>query len=101
MFIFPVPPDSKEIGMRLLLAIAGIVTLALFVDIRPSDAQVFRHYPWCLFSGGNESSFESCSFDSFEQCLMTRSGGGGICFANPAYRPGVEQPPPKPRRRRA
>jgi hypothetical protein len=100
VFILPAG-GGKEIAMRRLLAILGGFVLVLAIGTGTSNAQEFRHYPWCLFSGGSESSFESCSFDSFAQCMMTRSGGGGICFANPAYRAVIELPRQKPRRRRA
>lgn len=84
--------------MRRMPVIFGSLMVAVLINARPSTAQEFRHYPWCLFTGGSESSFEICAFDSFEQCLLTRSGGGGICFANPAY-PGVMGPPQqRPRR---
>ena len=77
--------------MRRTLAFLGTLALVLLIHAPTSGAQEFRHYPWCLFTGGSESSIELCAFDSFAQCLLTRSGGGGICFANPAY-PGVMEP---------
>jgi hypothetical protein len=82
------------------LGILGALALMLLAAAPASQAQQFRHYPWCLFTGGSESSIELCGFDTFEQCLLTRSGGGGICFANPAYRPVIEQSR-RPDRRRA
>ena len=85
--------------MGRMIAILGTFVFVLVVDARPSSAQQFRHYPWCLFSGGSQSGFESCGFDSFEQCLLTRSGEGGICYANPAYRAAVGQPRRTSRRR--
>jgi hypothetical protein len=98
--------------MKRLPVILGSLVLALLIEAGPSGAQEFRHYPWCLFTGGSEGGIEMCSFDSFEQCLLTRSGGGGICFANPAYS-GAEPPaavveppaairePPRPTPRRS
>jgi hypothetical protein len=92
--------DDEEIAMRPALAILGILVLVLIIDTQASNAQEFRHYPWCLFTGGSESSVEFCAFDTFQQCMMTQSGGGGICFANPWYRDTIEQPRQKSRRHR-
>ena len=86
--------------MGKVLGTLGVSMFMLLVAAPGSQAQQFRHYPWCLFTGGSESSIELCGFDTFEQCLLTRSGGGGICFANPAYRPVIEQSR-RPDRRRA
>jgi hypothetical protein len=83
--------------MRRTFGIFTILVLTIIIEAPASEAQEFRHYPWCLFTGGSESSIEICAFDTFEQCLLTRSGGGGICFANPAY-PGVMAQPRRPRR---
>jgi hypothetical protein len=77
--------------MRKTFGIVAAFALVVMLDAPGSNAQEFRHYPWCLFTGGSESSIELCGFDSFEQCLLTRSGGGGICFSNPAY-PGAVEP---------
>jgi hypothetical protein len=100
VFIFPGGVGGKEAAMRRMPVILGSSMLALLVNATPSKAQEFRHYPFCLFTGGSESSIELCAFDTFEQCLLTRSGGGGICFANPWYWATGEQPRQKPRRRR-
>lgn len=39
-----------------------------------------RGAPWCAHynTGAND-----CSFHSFEQCMASRSGVGGICVRNP------------------
>jgi Protein of unknown function (DUF3551) len=78
--------------MRRAALIVGAVILMFPANGRPSIAQEFRTYPWCLFSGGSEAGIEVCAFDSFEQCMLTRSGGGGICFTNPAYSGAPESP---------
>ena len=78
--------------MRRTVVIVGSLMLSFLMTARPSTAQEFRTYPWCLFTGGSEGGIEMCSFDSFDQCMLTRAGGGGICFANPAYS-GVTEPP--------
>jgi hypothetical protein len=78
--------------MRRIPAIFGVLGLTLSMQGSATKAEEFIHYPWCLFNGGSDGGTELCSFDSFDQCMLTRSGGGGICFANPAY-PAVTAPP--------
>jgi hypothetical protein len=46
--------------------------------------------PWCL-AHTDRSGIVECSFYTFQQCLETRSGVGGGCEPNPAYRPAAEQ----------
>ena len=78
--------------MRQMPAVFAVLGLTLLIQGSATKAEEFIHYPWCLFTGGSEGGIEMCSFDSFDQCMLTRSGGGGICFANPAY-PAVTAPP--------
>jgi hypothetical protein len=86
--------------MRLATVALTAFVLALVIDARSSNAQRFIHYPWCLDAGGNDSQFTSCAFNTFEQCMQTGWGDGGICYRNPSYRPALERPRPKPRRKR-
>jgi|SRR5580704_17461073 hypothetical protein len=61
---------------------------AVVVFISAADAQ---NYPWCArINMGDEAV--NCSFDSFEQCMTSLSGGGanGYCIQNNTYKP----PPP-------
>lgn len=76
--------------MRMPLFALAVVALASAAGSSPSAAQTAITYPWCLFSGGSDSSFESCAFNTWEQCQASREGGGGICYVNPAYRPASE-----------
>jgi hypothetical protein len=92
VFISPGADNDKEVAMQRMAIGFGSLMLALLINAHPSTAQEFRHYPWCLFTGGSEGGIEMCSFDSFDQCMLTRAGGGGMCFANPAYS-GVAEPP--------
>jgi hypothetical protein len=86
--------------MRILLAAVATLAVALLLDVRSSNAQRFTHYPWCLDAGGSDSQFTSCAFNTFEQCMQTGWGDGGICYRNPAYRPLPERSGQKPRRKR-
>ncbi len=78
--------------MRRIPTVLAVLGFTLLIQGPATNAQEFHHYPWCLFTGGSEGGIEMCAFDSFEQCMLTRSGGGGLCFANPAY-PAVTEPP--------
>jgi hypothetical protein len=59
----------------------------------PADAQVFRHYPFCIFTGGPDGGFERCNYYSFEQCLYDRQAEGGVCYSNPNYTRAYEAAP--------
>jgi Protein of unknown function (DUF3551) len=65
------------------------VITAVVVFASAAEAQ---NYPWCLrINFGDEAV--NCSFDSFEQCMASVSGGGasGYCIKNNTYKP----PPPE------
>jgi hypothetical protein len=51
-----------------------------------------REYPWCA---RYDWSTYNCGFVSFEQCLATVRGIGGICERNPRY----VGPPPRQKKR--
>jgi hypothetical protein len=64
-----------------LIGLAGIGTSA--------DAQ---NYPWCAYYGGSMGGGgTNCGFITFEQCMATVSGIGGICMRNTQF-----VPPPGP-----
>ncbi len=63
-----------------LLALGGI--LLLLTPAAPADAQERRIYRFChqIY----EASFQQriCGFTSFEQCMASASGVGGMCEEN-------------------
>jgi hypothetical protein len=67
-----------------LLALAALAAL----DLRPAAA---ANRPWCFLDTGKSAT--SCSFISFEQCMETARGLGGICKQNPSYQPSGERGP--------
>jgi len=73
----------------LLVGIAGISTYA--------DAQ---NYPWCAQYSGRGGGARNCGFTTFDQCMATVSGIGGICVRNTQYVPFVARPSPHTRVRR-
>ena len=62
------------------LALAAFAVATLL----DTSAGVARQYAWCLYYppsiGGS-----SCSFDTYQQCMATRSGIGGYCQRNYDY----------------
>ena len=56
-----------------LLAFAALVAL----DAPPAAAEIYR--PWCI------QGFVTCTFTSFEQCMMTVRATGDSCVQNPWY----------------
>jgi hypothetical protein len=51
------------------------------IELRPASAEIYR--PWCI--GYTATISNSCTFVSFEQCMMTARGSGGSCMQNPWY----------------
>jgi uncharacterized protein DUF3551 len=74
----PRDPSAQEITMRLLLALA-IVSAALALDARREAAA-----QWCAYY---DAYTYTCGFVSFNQCLATVSGVGGVCRQDYQYRP--------------
>jgi hypothetical protein len=65
----------------------GHIMLAAMIGVHASSAQRSVDYPWYLDAGGNESQFNSCAFNSFDQCMQTGWGDGGFCYRNPSTGP--------------
>ena len=58
------------------------LTVCVVIDARQAAAETYR--PWCVVYTGRGG--RSCSFTSFEQCMMTGGPGtGGSCVQNPWY----------------
>ena len=60
-----------------------VVCVLTAIDARPSGADIYR--PWCVVYSGRDGA-RTCTFTSFEQCMMTGGPGtGGSCIKNPWY----------------
>jgi Protein of unknown function (DUF3551) len=73
-----------------MLIIAFFVVTALLGETRVSPAQSPYSYPWCAIYGGGDNSgggAMSCYYASWQQCMTTLSGIGGICVESPYYHP--------------
>ena len=57
-------------------AVLGLLALTLPValDMRPVAAETYR--PWCLHD--SDKAATSCAYSSYDQCMMTARGGGGM-----------------------
>jgi hypothetical protein len=59
-------------------------TASAAMDSRPAAAEVYR--PWCVqYTGGNGDDGTTCTFTSYEQCMLTARGTGAYCVQNPWY----------------
>jgi hypothetical protein len=70
--------------MTMIRAAFGLfaLTVCVVIDVREAAAVTYR--PWCVVYTGRGG--RSCSFTSFEQCMMTGGPGtGGSCELNPWY----------------
>jgi hypothetical protein len=67
-----------------LLALTALAAL----NLRPAAA---GDRPWCFQDTGKSAT--SCGFASFEQCMETARGLGGICKQNPSHLQSGERGP--------
>jgi len=71
--------------MTLIRGALVLVTLAALsaIDAKPGTAQPYR--PWCVEYIGRDGG-RTCTFHTYEQCLMTATPGTGAhCVQNPWY----------------
>jgi Protein of unknown function (DUF3551) len=72
--------------MTMIRAVPVMLALATLsaIDARPAAAEVYR--PWCAqYTGGNGDDGMTCTFASYEQCMLTARGSGAFCVQNPWY----------------
>jgi len=73
---------------RALIAFA-VVAAAIALDVRDSAAQ---YRPWCAIYTGRTGAGSTCTFATYEQCMMTATpGSGAFCAQNPWYGLGPDQ----------
>jgi uncharacterized protein DUF3551 len=66
-------------GALVLVSLAALGA----IDAKPSAAQPYR--PWCAEYIGRDGGL-TCTFHTYEQCLMTATPGSGAhCVQNPWY----------------
>jgi uncharacterized protein DUF3551 len=69
------------------MRISAFVALALVAmsALAPRHAAAYYNLPWCATY--YDSNVVACAFTSFEQCMATVSGVGGLCTQNILYPP--------------
>jgi hypothetical protein len=72
-------PVDPEDFMFFRLSLLSVVTLVSFVWLPVSEAMA-QNGAWCSRRQGSMS----CGFATFQQCMATVLGDGGICVENPA-----------------
>ena len=72
--------------MRLQMILLFLVAVALSCAPQGASAQSAYSYQWCSYDVGRSGQF-SCYFSSFQQCIATISGIGGLCVSSPYYHP--------------
>jgi hypothetical protein len=72
-----------------------LIVIVLAGFLCPPAAAQAREYPWCA---RYDWTTYNCGFVSFQQCLATVSGIGGICERNPRYTGPEPRRPKRPAR---
>jgi hypothetical protein len=68
--------------IRAAFALFAVCALTA-IDARPSVAEIYR--PWCVQYQGARGGSTSCTFTSYDQCMLTARGAGAYCVQNPWY----------------
>jgi hypothetical protein len=77
--------------MRTVLFALGVLTVVAGFGSR-AEAE---SYPWCAVYDTGDATY-NCGFVTFEQCMTTVRGIGGMCAPNTLYQPsGPLQRPPR------
>jgi hypothetical protein len=67
--------------MKAALCLVGVLTATSAIGT-PAQAQ---NRPWCAYYDALYAT--NCGFSTYEQCLATVSGVGGVCEPNTMYVP--------------
>ena len=67
-----------RVAVKLIFVIFGILGAS------PAQAQ---NAPWCLQTS-SMGGYQSCTYATFEQCLVDRAAKNGFCTQNSTYQPG-------------
>ena len=68
------------------VAVMAVTLAALAVSGSRASAQNYVGGSWCAYYGGGPlGGATNCGFYSYEQCMATLSGTGGMCARNQFY----------------
>ena len=85
-------------GFRFALC-AALAAAALSSFASPAAAAI--EYPWCVqYGGGDDNGARNCGFVSYDQCMLTARGAGGMCERNLFYEDQKAKQPNRPRKRK-
>jgi hypothetical protein len=73
-----------------------MIAVALVGKIQAASPQSPTSYPWCVRKKDGGAS--PCYYPSYQQCMTTLSGIGGLCFQSPYYHPTPAKATMQPRR---
>ena len=79
-----------KLALSTALALAAMSSLS-----EPAAAAI--EYPWCVQYGGRGGG-RNCGFVSYDQCMMTARGAGGMCQQNLFYLDQVAKQRQQPRK---
>lgn len=65
--------------MRIVLLAAATLLGSMTLPAGNAEAA-----PFCSYIGSATGSFQSCAYQTWEQCLASVRGAGGFCMVNPA-----------------
>jgi hypothetical protein len=88
--------QQEEQSMRISASVALVLTTAVAFAPRPATAAY--NLPWC--AQYYDSNITSCAFTSYQQCMATISGIGGLCIQNFRYAPHPPYAEPRAKTRR-
>jgi hypothetical protein len=94
---------EREATMSARLVTAALA-LAAMMTMRPGAADAAPYWPWCSrYFERDAGGLYQCAFASWEQCMETVRGIGGVCYMNPYPKPNTATPsrPAKSRRHAA
>ena len=81
--------------MRFILFLLGAI---LLYAVASPPASMASGSAWCAHYGFDLGG-TNCGFTSYEQCMASLTGNGGVCLRNSQYQPGGFEPAPRRSRR--
>ena len=79
----------------------AVLAFATVMMMAPDAANATTWWPWCSrYDWPRDGGAISCAFASWEQCMDTVRGIGGICYMNPYPQPYASASPGRPARSR-
>lgn len=71
----------------ILFSLTVVACTSAFMPTADADP-----YKWCAQYGGRDGGGRNCGFVSYEQCMQTIRGMGGVCERNAFYTGPEERP---------